>query len=282
MGLESGADGPSAGARRSKATATAAPVGPSLAIGALVSGAFHVALVGLTLLQGRAVQVPFAGTEGEPAIVILDIASIAQTTAEVTAVSRLATPVPSARRRLPRPAVCCGTSAHRRTAVTAAAHVSEVGLSPPPLAASELTTPPAPLTGREPEGAMEGGDNGSDDDERGEEMESPPAATSAPEAPIGPPHVAASVAAALRLYDHFPRIPEPLRGRTGEHAMTVDVCVSERGHVSQVNISPTGLELLERTLREAVQTWRYRPLMVGGAPRPFCHMLRVVYRNGSV
>ena len=98
----------------------------------------------------------------------------------------------------------------------------------------------------------------------------------------GPAHVASWVAAALRLYDHFPRIPEPLRGTPGEYAMMVDVCVSERGQVSQVNISPTGSELLVRTLREAVHTWRYRPLVIAGTPRPFCHVVRVIYRAGSV
>ena len=98
----------------------------------------------------------------------------------------------------------------------------------------------------------------------------------------GPRHVASYVAAALRVYDHFPRIPEPLRNVAGEYPMLVDVCVSERGQVSQVNITPTGVELLERTLREAVHTWRYRPLVIGGTPRPFCHSVRVIYRAGSV
>ena len=96
-----------------------------------------------------------------------------------------------------------------------------------------------------------------------------------------PPHVDPYIARSLRLYDVFPRIPEPLRTTRGEHAMTVDVCVSERGQVSQVNITPGNVDLLVRALREAVQTWRYRPLMVAGTARPFCHVMRVVYRVGS-
>ena len=109
-------------------------------------------------------------------------------------------------------------------------------------------------------------------------------AASAPEpaaAVAAPSHVDPYIARSLRLYDVFPRIPEPLRTTQGEHAMTVDVCVSERGQVSQVNITPGNVDLLVRALREAVQTWRYRPLMVAGTARPFCHVMRVVYRVGS-
>ena len=36
--------------------------------------------------------------------------------------------------------------------------------------------------------------------------------------------------------------------------------------------------MLARTLREAVNTWRYRPLMLGEGPTPFCHEMGVSYR----
>jgi TonB family protein len=271
MGLEIGAGGPGAAGRtKLAATAAGAPSrGSSLVPGALLSGALHVVLLALTLLEARPARLAFAPPDDEPAIVALDIASLAPPMPDATtATASLPDQVSPARARRAR--CCAGKAQHRSTVTAAAANDSELALSPPPLGPSEIAAPVDTSSGGE----------GSSED--GEEMESAPATVAAPEPPTGPTHVASSVAAALRLYDHFPRIPEPLRGRTAEHAMTVDVCVSERGQVSQVSISPTGVEILERTLREAVQTWRYRPLMVRGAPRPFCHMLRVVYRTGSV
>ena len=45
-----------------------------------------------------------------------------------------------------------------------------------------------------------------------------------------------------------------------------------------VRFSADADPMLARTLREAVNTWRYRPLMLGEGPTPFCHEMGVSYR----
>jgi hypothetical protein len=83
------------------------------------------------------------------------------------------------------------------------------------------------------------------------------------------------VARQLRVYDAFPSMP----GQPGaaRYAALVTICVSERGQVTEANIDPGVPAPYARALREAILTWRYRPLAVAGMSRPFCHLLRVVY-----
>jgi outer membrane biosynthesis protein TonB len=92
------------------------------------------------------------------------------------------------------------------------------------------------------------------------------------------PYLSPGVAAGLRIYDNFPRMPEPLRGPGAQYLVMADVCVSERGVVDRVRVSaPAGAAALEHALTDAIRTWRYRPLMTGGGPSPFCHMVNMRY-----
>jgi TonB family protein len=91
-------------------------------------------------------------------------------------------------------------------------------------------------------------------------------------------YLAPGVAAGLRIYDSFPRMPDPLRGPGVQYVVLADVCVSERGVVDRVQVSaPAGAAALQHAVTDAIRTWRYRPLMIGGGPSPFCHQVNMRY-----
>jgi periplasmic protein TonB len=96
--------------------------------------------------------------------------------------------------------------------------------------------------------------------------------------PAPPPHVPPGVAKALRVYDTFPRLPEPMRAAGAAYVVMVDVCVSHQGDVSDVTIEQGAPAPLDRALRAAIRTWRYRPFLVAGTPTPFCHLVQIDYR----
>jgi hypothetical protein len=87
-----------------------------------------------------------------------------------------------------------------------------------------------------------------------------------------------AAARALRTYDVYPAPKEPLP--TGvPQVLAADICVSDRGVVSDVSVAPSGLASLETALRAAIWTWRYRPLLLDGLPTPFCHPMRFIYQR---
>jgi outer membrane biosynthesis protein TonB len=126
------------------------------------------------------------------------------------------------------------------------------------------TSPPAPLPVTD---ALTGNTPGS-----GVASQAPPAQ------PARPVHIAPGLARSLRIYDTFPRMPELLRMQNRTEAVDVNICVSERGAVREVNLLGAS-EALARSLREAIASWRYRPLHLAGTPTPFCHALRLSYRS---
>jgi hypothetical protein len=94
-----------------------------------------------------------------------------------------------------------------------------------------------------------------------------------------PLYLSPGVARGLRIYDSFPRMPEPLRGPGAQYMVLADVCVSDRGVVDRVRVSaPAGAAALEHALTDAIRTWRYRPLMTSGRPSPFCHQVNMRYQ----
>lgn len=95
--------------------------------------------------------------------------------------------------------------------------------------------------------------------------------------PLKPSYVSPGMAKELRVYDEFPSLPESLK-RTGlAQAVDVEVCVSDRGSVSDITFDQHAARPLGDVLRSAIRTWRYRPLVVHGAPTPFCHALQIRY-----
>jgi hypothetical protein len=96
--------------------------------------------------------------------------------------------------------------------------------------------------------------------------------------PVHPLHIAPELAKALRTYEEFPRMPEPLRRAGMQQIVVLEVCVSERGAVDAVTFAGGGNGALPRALRDAIQTWRYHALVMDGAAMPFCHEMRIEYR----
>lgn len=101
----------------------------------------------------------------------------------------------------------------------------------------------------------------------------PPAPRPPPPAPV--PHIGADTARALRVYDTFPKVLE--QARLAHAEVVVQVCVSDHGLVDDAVIARGGTRAIDDTLRAAIRSWRYRPLLVNGAATPFCHFLRITY-----
>ena len=99
--------------------------------------------------------------------------------------------------------------------------------------------------------------------------------------PGRPSRISMDHAAYLRTYEIFPSpLPDSCwpPGRVA-NAMLVEVCVTERGDVSDVVIRQSAGADADSFLTGAIRSWRYRPRLVMGSPRPFCHPIRIVYKR---
>jgi hypothetical protein len=61
------------------------------------------------------------------------------------------------------------------------------------------------------------------------------------------------------------------------YAVLTQVCVSAEGLVTSVAVKDGGARDLEQVITASVHSWRYRPRLIAGQPRPFCHLMRFVY-----
>jgi hypothetical protein len=98
----------------------------------------------------------------------------------------------------------------------------------------------------------------------------------------GPVHELTSGAAAyLRTYETFPSLPDgSWSWRKKSYVFFLQVCVADNGLVDEVVIQRGARPDLDAYLASAIRTWRYRPWIVSGSPRPFCHPLRITYSRG--
>ncbi len=98
--------------------------------------------------------------------------------------------------------------------------------------------------------------------------------------PGRPSRVSMDYAAYLRTYESFPSLPEVCwpPGKTTNTVM-VEVCVTERGTVNDVVVRQSAGNDTDGFLINAIRSWRYRPRLVSGSPRPFCHPIRIVYKK---
>jgi hypothetical protein len=211
---------------------------PRLALACAVSLACH--LVAVTLVAGLK-------TDSE-AIATLDGAISVYPNAGPETAGQVESPPPAtAPATLPQPARKIA-SARRRVSPVRRARIAQVP-SPPPL--------PMALTSAQP----------------GSGASLPPL----PPRPAQPVHIATGIARSLRIHDVFPRMPELLRLQQRSETVDAQICVSVQGSVTGVRLRG-GSATLENVLREAMLTWRYRPLLLQGTPTPFCHDLHLVYR----
>jgi hypothetical protein len=61
------------------------------------------------------------------------------------------------------------------------------------------------------------------------------------------------------------------------YLVALEVCVDERGAVSEVNLLSSAAPRLDRMVAAAAGGWRYRPLELAGAAIPFCHAVVIKY-----
>jgi hypothetical protein len=104
-------------------------------------------------------------------------------------------------------------------------------------------------------------------------------AAAAPPAPVlaGPDgqFISPGEAGYLRTYEIYPSLPGPLRVSGRVYTTLSQICVSPEGRVSEVAIKHSAGPELDRALASSLRTWRYRPRVVGGMPRAFCHLIKI-------
>ena len=108
----------------------------------------------------------------------------------------------------------------------------------------------------------------------------PPRTLPPPPAPVEarPFLVSPSVGQGLRLEDEYPQLPQALRVAGFSQTVMVQICVSARGAVQQIQFTTDVPGSLLRVLEPAIRRWQYRSLLIGGAAVPFCHQMRIEYR----
>jgi hypothetical protein len=145
-------------------------------------------------------------------------------------------------------------------------------------AAKKSSKPPAPAKGPPRSGA--GTDHGPAEDVAEEDdVVAPPS----PGRPFKASYLSESMAAYYRTYEVFPGMPESFwYGGVTNYLMSIEVCVTIDGSVSTVTFQQgANNEDVDRLVSSAIRSWRYRPRVVAGSPRPFCHPIRIEYIRGS-
>jgi TonB family protein len=113
-----------------------------------------------------------------------------------------------------------------------------------------------------------------------------PSAGSAPSvaAPASPPPssparpISPLEASYLRIDETFPPLPASLLRRGRYYTVIVQLCIDVTGHVFDVSLQRSAAAELDAVVLAALRTWRYRPLVIGGHPQPFCHAMILHYQ----
>jgi outer membrane biosynthesis protein TonB len=87
--------------------------------------------------------------------------------------------------------------------------------------------------------------------------------------------ISAGEAGYLRISETYPALPRSLWVWGRVYTVLAQVCVSARGQVSDVSIKRGAAPELDRAVSAAMHSWQYRPRLVEGAPRPFCHLIKL-------
>jgi TonB family protein len=89
-------------------------------------------------------------------------------------------------------------------------------------------------------------------------------------------YISQDSAAYYRTRDDMPGLPPWLAGHR-EYTMLFRICVTTEGTVSNVVVLKSANPDADQVLCTAIENWRYRPRIVDGVARPFCHPIRIVY-----
>jgi TonB family protein len=108
-----------------------------------------------------------------------------------------------------------------------------------------------------------------------QEVEAPPA----PGRPVKASYISEETAAYFRTDSTFPSLPDSYwDNAVREYPVTLEICVSAEGSVSNVTVTRrAGNDDIDTLVCSAVRSWRYRPRMVAGVARPFCHPIVIRY-----
>lgn len=60
-------------------------------------------------------------------------------------------------------------------------------------------------------------------------------------------------------------------------SVELKICVATDGAVSGVTLTRGAAQSLDDLTVAAARTWRYKPLVIEGAARPFCHKILIHY-----
>jgi TonB family protein len=108
----------------------------------------------------------------------------------------------------------------------------------------------------------------------GPSSSAPSATFASPQAPE-PISISAGEAGYLRTYESYPSLPRSLWVWGRVYSIIAEVCVSAEGRVSNVSIKRSADPELDRVVAGTMRSWRYRPRLVAGVPRPFCHLMKL-------
>jgi TonB family protein len=81
----------------------------------------------------------------------------------------------------------------------------------------------------------------------------------------------------LRIYQTFPSVPTGLWFQRRLFSVELKICVATSGNVSDVSLLRSADRSLDDLTVAAARTWRYKPLVIEGAARPFCHKIIIHY-----
>ncbi len=136
---------------------------------------------------------------------------------------------------------------------------------PKPEAAADKGNGPA----TEGDGAGDGATPGGGEEPAG----APPGAR-----PVKAALVSAQVGAYFRTHETYPKLPDwCYDGGQTRHSILFEVCVGTNGDVSNVKVKQGTLPEVNEIISTAILSWRYRPRVVAGTARPFCHPIRIEY-----
>ncbi|HEY0706524.1 MAG TPA: energy transducer TonB [Polyangia bacterium] len=103
-----------------------------------------------------------------------------------------------------------------------------------------------------------------------------------PPLPGRPQRISMNFAAYLRTYDPIPSLPDSCwpPGRL-LNVVKLEICVSERGTVDDVTVRQSLGNEPDQFIMATVRNWRYRPRLVHGSARPFCHPITIEYSRSQ-
>jgi hypothetical protein len=143
------------------------------------------------------------------------------------------------------------------------------GVAAPPVALAPIPTPLEPPP-------FQQDDAGAAQPSAGSAPSAPSPASPPPSSPARP--ISPLEASYLRIHETFPPLPAGLLRRGRYYTVIVQICVDRTGSVFDVALQHGAAPELDAVVLAALHTWRYRPLIVGGTPQPFCHGMILHYQ----